>query len=228
MVTANRAWTLLATALLVFFFAQPVLAQNKEFWPGVDVYVNLNPKMRLYFSGAGTNENGSRTDYDFGVSLDFYAKPLKKLRRSRVQQDESKSKLLLLRAGYHYLGGARESRIVLEGIARYPLGAASVVSLRNRVELRFINGEFSSRYRFRPAIERSLGIWDYHITPYARAEFYYDSIYKKWSRTALTAGCVFPIRKHFEIEAYFEHQNRTEVSPNRQARAIGLQLNLYF
>ncbi len=223
----DRAWTLPATVLLFLFFAQPTFAQTKEFWPEVDVYVNLNPKMRLYFSAAGTTEQGQRTDSDLGVSFDYYAKPLKKLRRSLGQQDEAKARLLLLRAGYHRIGTG-EKRIVLEAIARYPLQAGSVVSVRNRIELRFINGEFSSRYRLRPGIERSFAIWGYQISPYARAEFYHDSVPKKWSRTALTAGCVFPIRKRFEIEAYVELQNRTEVAPNSQLNALGLQLNLYF
>lgn len=228
----NRAWILLAAVILFTFFAQSALGQTKQFWPEVDVYVKINPKMRLYFSAAGTKENGESTDADFGASIDLHVKPLVKLKQDRgTREDESKSKLLLLRAGFHFLPsrqGPAESRIALDAIPRVPLKAGAVASVRNRVELRFINGEFSWRFRHRLGIERTFAIRTYDITPYVRAEFYYDRVYKKWSRTALTAGCVFPIRKRSEIEAYYEHQNRTEKSPNRQLNAIGIQLNLYF
>lgn len=102
------------------------------------------------------------------------------------------------------------------------------VSLRNRTDLRFNDGDYSWRYRPRLAIERSFAIRKYHVTPYVRVEGYHDSAYKKWSRTALTAGCVLPIRKRSELEAYLEHQNKTETSPNKQVNALGVQLNLYF
>jgi hypothetical protein len=231
-VTMNRAWILPATAMLVLFFAQPARGQTKQFWPEIDVFVKINPRVRLYFMAAGTKENGKNTDVDLGASIDFFTKPLRKLRRVGVLQvDESKSNLLLFRVGYHYIPsrqGPAESRIVLEGSPRVPLKAGAVFSNRNRVEFRFINGEFSWRFRHRLGIERTFAIRKYEITPYARAELYYDGTYKKWSRTALTAGCVFPVRKRSEIEAYFEHQNRTETSPNRQLNAIGVQLNLSF
>ncbi len=221
----NRTWILPTTVMSLLFFAQPACSQSKEFWPEVDVYVNVHERARLYFSAAVTSEQ-----VDLGVSIDFHVKPLRKLMTGH--SDQSKSSLLLMRAGYHYLpskSGSTEKRVVLEVIGRYPLTAGLVGSLRSRGELRFIDGESSQRYRFRPGIERSFAITRaYQITPYARAEFYRDSNYKKWSRTALTAGCVFPIKKRSEIEAYFEHQNRTETSPNKQVNAMGLQLNFYF
>jgi hypothetical protein len=45
-------------------------------------------------------------------------------------------------------------------------------------------------------------------------EVYFDSNYGKWSRTSETLGAAFPIRKHTEIEPYYEHQNETSKSPN--------------
>lgn len=228
----NSGWILVATLVLVTLFSTPALGQTKEFWPELDVYVKINPTVRLYFSAAGTRENGERTDPDFSASIDFHVKPLVSLKNKRDdQRDESKAKLVLLRAGFHYLPsrqGSTEYRIALDATPRVPLKAGVVATLRNRMELRFIESDFSWRFRSRPAIEKSFTIGSYEITPYARAEFYYDSKYSKWSRTALTGGCVFPIRKRSEIEAYYEHQNRTEKSPNRQVNAIGIQLNLYF
>ena len=228
----NSAWIPVANLILVILFSAPAHGQTKQFWPEVDVYVKINPTVRLLFSAAGTRENGEHTDPDFSASIDFHIKPLISLMNKRADhRDESKSKLMLLRAGFHYLPsrqGSTENRIALDAIPRVPLKAGLVATARNRLEMRFIESDFSWRFRHRPGIERNITIGTYEITPYARAEFYYDSNYRKWSRTALSAGCVFPIRRRSEIEAYYEHQNRTEKSPNQQLNAVGIQLNLYF
>jgi hypothetical protein len=228
----NRGWILASAVIVVMLFAQPARGQSKPLWPELDLYVKINAKVRLLFSAARTNENGEITEADFGASIDYSTKPLLKLTKSRGDhQDTSKSQLLTFRAGYHFLPsrqGPAETRIALDGTARLPLNAGLVASGRQRAELRFISGQFSWRYRNRPGIERNFAIRSYDITPYAQAEFYYDGAYHKWSRTALIVGCVFPIRKRSEIETYFEHQNRTETSPNKRLNAIGIQLNYYF
>jgi hypothetical protein len=56
---------------------------------------------------------------------------------------------------------------------------------------------------------------------------FYLSQYKKWSTTALYAGCLFPIGEHVEWNPY-EHQNITSAKPNRQLNQFGLILDLYF
>jgi hypothetical protein len=41
-------------------------------------------------------------------------------------------------------------------------------------------------------------------------------------------GCIFPFRKRYELEPYYEHRNETGIAPNRQVNALGLVLSLYF
>jgi hypothetical protein len=41
-------------------------------------------------------------------------------------------------------------------------------------------------------------------------------------------GCLFPVGTDVEANSYYEHENNTGKSPNRQANAIGLALYLYF
>jgi hypothetical protein len=89
------------------------------------------------------------------------------------------------------------------------------------VDLRFINDEFSWRYRNRLTIERSFKARSFEFSPYVRAEVYYDHKVTKWSRTTFGGGVTIPFRKHYEIEAYYEHQNDTSKSPNRQVNALG-------
>ncbi len=77
-------------------------------------------------------------------------------------------------------------------------------------------------------MNESLSIHSYHFIPYIAAEPYYESQYKKWSTTALYAGCLFPVGKHVQFNTYYEHENNTGKSPNQQQNYIGLALYLYF
>ena len=209
-------------------------AQNQTYqtWPEIDTYINLHHNFRLYFIAAQTIEHSEGTDAEIGPNLDFFFLPLFIKNRGVIYQpDQAKSRLFLLRGGYHYLPstkGPSEQRSVVEVTGRYPLRSGSLFSDRSRFELRFINGDSSWRYRNRASMEKTVSIWSYHWTPYVRGEAYFDSEYEKWSRTSEDLGAAFPICKHTEIEFYYEHQNDTGKSPNRQINALGISLNLYF
>jgi hypothetical protein len=51
---------------------------------------------------------------------------------------------------------------------------------------------------------------DQHVS----AEVFYEGQYQKWNTTALYAGCLFPIGKHYQFDYYYEHQNITSKRPN--------------
>ena len=221
-------------ALLIVSFGIPARAQTKQFWPEVSAFVKLNDKMRFYFLATTVKESRESTEGEFGPNFDFYLKPLRKQKRlGLIRLDESKNRFLMVRVGYHYIhpytGDAPgEHRGVLEATPRYPLVGGLLVSDRNRMDLRFIGGENSWRYRNRLTVEREFSIGRFRFNPYVRGEVYYDSRFDKWSRTGLIAGSAFPITKHFELEGYFEHQNDTGGSPNRKVNAVGFVINLYF
>jgi len=219
--------------LLITFVVIPVSAQEQgQFWPEIDTYFKVNSKVRLSFFAQQTRENDKGEDAEIGPSLDVYVKPLIKAKRFVFfQLDESKSRLLMLRNGYRYMpstSSATEQRIFSEATARFPLTWGVLVSDRNRVDLRWINDEFSWRYRNRLTAERDVKIRSYHFAPYVRAEAFFDSRYGKFSRTTEDAGATFPIHKSIEIEPYYEHQNDSSKSPNRQVNAFGFVLSLYF
>ncbi|MCI0660455.1 MAG: DUF2490 domain-containing protein [Acidobacteria bacterium] len=222
------------TALFVLLLALPAKAQTEteQFWPEIATYVKINQEMRLYFQVVGTRENFESTGVNFGASFDYYLKPLVNPKTFVVfQMDEARARRLLFRAGYHYItstSSPTEQRIVLEATPRFPLKSGVRVVDRNRADLRFIQDEFSWRYRNRLTIEREFTINSYSLLPFVRAEVYYDSNYEKWSTTAISGGCVFPIQKNAELELFYEHKNNTGTSPNQQVNAIGLTLNLYF
>lgn len=221
-------------ALLLILFAASLARsqQTAQFWPEIDTYIKLSPTFRLMFNASTTQEAGTTIGSQFGANLDLFAKPLFKLKRFTVfQLDESKSRPLTIRIGYNRLPNGDkppENRVVLDATPRYPLKAGFLVADRNRADLRWINGDFSWRYRNRLMVERTFAIHNYHFTPYVRGEAYYVSTVGKWSRTTEDIGFLFPIRRRAEIEGYYEHMNDTSKSPNQQTHGIGLVLSLYF
>ncbi len=220
--------------LLLAILSAPLTAQTQSLqaWPEVDTYARLNSNVRVSFFASATKENRQGTDSEIGPNIDFLLKPLLKLKRITIfELDQSKDRPLMLRLGYRYMpttSGPTENRGILEATGRYPLVRGVLLSDRNRADLRFIDGVLAWRYRNRLTAERTLAMRSYHLTPYLRAEAYYDGNIDKWSRTAESVGCIFPFRERYEVEPYYEHQNDTGTSPNRQVNALGFVLSMYF
>jgi Protein of unknown function (DUF2490) len=230
MIKVRKLW--LGLGLLVPVLGQCAGAQIDELLPEVDVYYKLSPDVRLNFQAKETREGGDPTQAEIGPSIEFYLKPLLKLKRTTLfDLDDSKSRPLVLAIGYRYLpspNAPSENRIEPVATFNFPIGAGFLFSDRNRADLDWQSGKFSWRYRNRPQIQRRLTIHSYHPAPYASAEFFYESQYSKWSDTAIYLGCLFPLGKHFEFNPYYEHQNNTGKKPNQQLNQFGLMLNMYF
>ena len=232
-----RGWRSFVWAgLLILSSGIPARAQTTPVWPEVDAFVTLNDKVRFFFLATTVQENGVSTEGEFGVNVDLHLKPFRTRPITLLYRlDESKNRLLLVRAGYRnlpsYTGGANENRGVLEVTPRYPLiGLLGhvLVSDRNRVDFRFIEGEYSWRYRNRLSAEREFSIGRVRLGPYTRFELYYDSRFDKWSRSEWTLGSSFPVTQHWEVEAYYDYQNDTSESPHRHTRALGAVTTFYF
>jgi hypothetical protein len=229
-------WRFVWTALLIGASELPARAQTTPVWPEVDSYVTLNDRMRFFFLATTVQENRESTEAEFGVNFDLYLKPLRKRAPKLLfRLDESKNRRVLMRVGYRYLpsytGGDNEHRGVLEITPRYPLNGFlghALLSNRNRVDFRYVDGESSWRYRNRVSVDRELSIGRVRVSPYARFEIYYDSRYDKWSRTEWMLGSSFPVNGHWEVEAYYDAQHDTSASPSRHTKAVGLVTTFYF
>jgi hypothetical protein len=208
-----------------------VSAQEAEFLPEVDVYLKLNSSVRLRAQASNTREGGDPTQATIGPDLEVYVKPLIRLTEvAAFDLDDAKARPLVFAAGYRYLatpGSPSTNRMVLVATSHLPMKSRLLLSDRNRSDLDWSSGMFKWRYRNKLTIEKPLVIRSYHPAPYSSVEVYYESQYKKWSTTEIYLGCLFPIRRRFELDSYYEHQNNTGKSPNRQLHGIGLTLNVY-
>jgi Protein of unknown function (DUF2490) len=217
---------------LCLLLSKPARAQESQFLPEIDTFYKIDPYVRFVFQAKQTREAGDPTQAEIGPSFDFFLKPLLRLRNiTAFDLDDSKSRTLQLTAGFRYVPSPDKphtERMIVAATFHFPLVAKILLSDRNRFDLDWSQGEFTWRYRNRVTLERRLKIHSYHPAPYVSAEVYYESQYNKWNTTALYAGCLFPVRKHVEFDAYYDHQNITSKRPNQQLNQAGLILNLSY
>jgi hypothetical protein len=225
-------WLLAAFVLL--FPGSTAYAQTSttEFLPEIDANFKLNSYLRFIFQAKDTREGGDPTQAELGPSLEFYLKPLLKLKDVTVfDLDDAKSRPLLLAVGYRVVPSPGKPTINrMEPVLTFhiPMTAGFLITDRNRADLDWSNGGFNWRYRNRLTVERRFTISNYHPAPYVSAEVFYESQYAKWSSTNLYAGCLLPVGKHVEFDPYYEHENNTGKRPNQQVNALGLILDLFF
>jgi hypothetical protein len=225
----------LGAAGILVATAVPARGQTVVVWPEVDLAVRLGGHARLLLVATNTRDGGERTDGEFGASLDLHLKPIRRPPKLLFRLDDAKNRRLTITSAYRYLpsyaDGPAEHRALLEATVRYPvrryLGDV-LISNRNRIDFRVIDGTYSWRYRNRLSAERELSIGPVRVNPYSRFEVFYDSRFGAFSKTELMLGGAFPINRFWELEGYYDWQFDTGKSPNRKTRAIGLVTTFYF
>lgn len=227
--TAEKSLVLASLAILC---SLSLSAQTDQLLPEIDTYLKLESDVRLTFQAKETREAGDPVQGELAPSLDFYLKPLLRLKDiAAFDLDDSKARPLVFSIGYRYLpqanGAPATNRMEPVVTFRFPM-KRFLLTDRNRADLDWKNGTFTWRYRNRFEIEKAIAIRSYHPALCASAEFLYESQYSKWSDTAIYAGCLFPMRKRLEFNPYYEYQNIAGKGPNQQFNQLGLVLSLYY
>jgi hypothetical protein len=222
----------LAFAFLACFACVPARAQEVQFIPEVDAHLTLTPNIRVYFEDKNDRDGGDPTQYAFGPSVQFYLKPLIKLKRvTAFDLDDSKSRALVVEVGYRHIltpGDPSTNRMLLAVTSNFPMKGGFLISDRNRADLNWKDSSFTWRYRNKLTVERTFSIYSYHPIPYIAVEPFYESQYSKVSTTSVYIGSQLPVGKHVQFNPYYEHDNNTGKRPNKQQSSVGLALYLFF
>jgi len=217
------------TFLVVLAYGSTASAQEtrQEFWPEADIYAKLNDQYRFRFLASLTRARDTAMNTEGTLEVDFDI-GVKAFIRERLRNlpDNHRGKYLTLRTGYAYIpsfgdGNDKEHRIVLEATGRYPLPLDILVSVRNRGDLRWINGDFSTRYRNRLRLERDFAFGIVRITPYLTGEAFYDFRKDLWTRFEFSAGAEIPLGRRPVIEFYYLRQNNIR-SETQHVNAFGI------
>jgi len=177
-----------------------------EFWAELNLFKKVNPTTRLYFVVADTK--GKEAEFrtvDLAGYVDLTFGP--KLPRRRQKLDWQSRKYVWARIGYDHIfkveGGTRtgpENRGVVALYGRVYLPGAILVEGRTRADLRWIEGSYSTRYRFRIEVNRDFTVLDRVVTPYFQAEYFYDTRYDGWARDLYQVGAEIGVTGHFRVE----------------------------
>jgi len=207
---------------------------TNEFWPEINVFVNLSDRSRIFAMYSATRQEnlGTYADGQTGIYFDFWALP--PLRRRLIDHaDASRSKLLLLRTGYLFArpknnsGAATEHMLTSEATGRFHLPVLLLLSDRSRIDLRWLDGDFKWRYRNRLKLERTFRAKRFEFTPYGHAEVFYSADQSIWTRFRYAAGTEWALTRRIVLEAYFLRQNDWGSVP-RFVNAVGIATQFYF
>lgn len=227
----------LRALLLVLAFTATAAAQTSdvtnEVWPEFDFFIKLNEKSRIYALYSATKQENLETyaDGQTGVNIDFYA--VRGFRKHVINYlDPSRSKMLMVRAGYlvtrpkNNSGTSTEHMATFEATGRGHLSGGFLLSDRNRVDFRWVAGVPKHRYRNRLKLEKTFDVGRFQVTPYAHAELFRDFNEGKWSRFRYAVGGEWNLTKHIVFEAYYLRQN-TWASVPQFVNATGIAIQFY-
>jgi hypothetical protein len=227
---------LLTAICLVLCSAVAALAQQSaytrdEFWPELDIYVPINDKYRFVFTGTVSRARETQESFEgqLGVHVDHFF-----------------NDRITLRVGYRYgfsLGSNekfREHRIVTEETIRKKIKRSILLTDRNRQDWRWVDGDFSFRYRNRLTAEREFRLAGRPITPYGSAEIFYDTRFSTFNRYRFASGVqialrkirsneplLLILRKERVLDIYYLRQVDTRSEP-KHVNAIGISFAIHF
>ena len=181
-------------------------------------------------AGLKEGEDYSYEEWKVGGGLELQLSGF--VARDLVDIDPEREHKLLLRAGYEYLEtteGSKpgpENRVTL-GITPQarPFGGL-LLSDRNRVEFRWVNGAYSSRYRNRIGADYGTKVGSVRLTPYAQAEFFYDITKQAWNEERYTLGVEWPYRRLLKLSTYYTLQVCDGCNPE-EVNVLGLTLQYF-
>jgi hypothetical protein len=206
---------------------------QKQIWPEVDVYYRFSERVRLYGMISGTRANSEYTDGTTGIYLDYFVLPWLRGKKYTDLHDTTLHYFWWFRLGYSYSNAPPSDKkkevniIETETNNNFQLPAAIRLSSRNRLDWRFVNGDFQPIYRPRLKFIRGFKTEYMTFECYIWTEYFFYLNDHSQDRLRLTAGSEIKISKNIDFEIYYlyQFQNKPGVE---SLHAIGIQLDCYF
>jgi hypothetical protein len=229
---ATRFIVLLTTLLCSTLAWSQASSTETEVWPEIDVHVQLPSHLRvLAFTGLEQGIGFPFQQWYSAAALGYQFKPI--LLEHLINIDPDKEHYLVFGGGYEFLRTAQsgevhhENRITIDATPGFRPSARFLVRDRNWVELRWIDGKYSTTYRNQLSVERDFLVHEFRFTPYGSAEVFYDGPKHSWDQEWYTTGIQLPIRRLAMVDIYYRREHCITCTPTNW-NAAGITLNLYF
>jgi hypothetical protein len=204
---------------------------ENEIWPEVDAHIQLPSHLRvLTFIGLEQGIGFPFQQWYPAAALGYQFKPI--LRQHLMNIDPDKEHYLVFGGGYEFLRTAQsgdvhhENRITIDATPGFLLPPEILVRDRSWLELRWVDGNYSTTYRNMLAVERSFLVHGVRFSPYVSAEVFYDSPKHSWDQEWYTAGIQWPYKRLLMLETYYRRENCDTCTPTNW-NAAGMTLNFY-
>jgi hypothetical protein len=211
-----------------------VNAQSTETqaWPEADFHLQFPSNLRiLALTGLEQGVNYPFEEWYVGAGLGYQFKPILKSHIENIDPD--KEHHLVVAGGYEYHDTdqsgkvKRENRGLIEVVPGFRPLSWLLLRDRNRVEFRWINGVYSTRYRNELTIEADVVLDGYHFIPFAAAEAFYNGSGHSWDEEWYTGGVEWPFKRLVMVETYYRWEDCPTCKPSRW-NVAGATLNFYF
>jgi hypothetical protein len=199
------------TVLLLYGSARA--GDSWEFWPELNLYKRLGPTTRLYFVTAYAQ--GKESEFltlDLAGYFDMTFQPFVRdilygEENWRSREDWRNKRYLWMRIGYDHVfkntgeeKSTPEDRGIVSAFGRFYLPAAVLFEVRARADLRWIDDDYSTRYRLRGEVNRDFTVCGIVSNVYLQAEYFYDTRYDAWARELYQLGTEITLTDHFRLE----------------------------
>jgi Protein of unknown function (DUF2490) len=235
--TSKSLFILVLASALATIFPSPAVAQTEksdtetEVWPEVDAHYELPSNLRvLAFTGLEQGVDFPYQQWYAAAALGYQLKPI--LRPHLENIDPDKERYFLFGGGYEFLRTVKsgvvtdENRVTLDGTFAFRPTARFLVRDRNWVELRWIDGAYSTTYRNMISVERDFLLHGFRFTPYGSAEVFYDGANHSWNQEWYTGGIQWPYKSLLMIDTYYRRENCNSCNPTNW-NAGGVTVHFY-
>ena len=159
-------------------------------------------------------EAGLKNGEEFGYQQLFLGagagREWKPIRRGHVKNiDPDKEHYFVAGAGYERVRTLNsgqisdENRLVLAGSLNLRASSRLFLQDRNRIECRWINGVYSTRYRNYAYGQYDVSFHNMKFSPYVSAEAFYTTQYDSWDKEQYSAGIEWPYRSYVMLQTYY-------------------------
>jgi hypothetical protein len=196
--------------------ATPAVGQQEghasEFNPSVWLLYELNDRSRLdLYTGRERSEELNSSKWKVGVGASIRVRPLFNL---FDKDDPDKKYTLVLGTVFETsktteAGQSRtENKVALDAWGRWAFKRPKIlVTDRNRVEFRWVNGDFHLRYRNWLFAERPIMIKKYKVSPFVGAEPFWDQRYKEWNLIRFMGGVRLPVWRRTYMDVFYVREH---------------------
>jgi hypothetical protein len=202
-----------------------------QVWPEVDVHLQLPSHLRvLAFSGLEQGVGFPFQQWYAAGALGYQFKPI--LRPHIKNIDPDKEHYFVFGGGYEFLRTIQsgkvthENRVTIEGTPGFRLPAEFLVRDRNWIELRWIDGAYSTTYRNMLTVERDFLVHGFSFSPYGSAEVFYDGAKHSWNQEWYTAGVQWPYKHLLMLDTYYKREHCDTCTPANW-NVGGVTVNFY-